>query len=202
MARARTFDSDGVLMAAANAFRLRGYRNVSIGELEEATGLVSGSIYNAFGSKAGLFRAALHKYVTSFVGGRLDVFAGGSATLEDLERLFLTVLEPPLADRGGCLVTNSIIEFGSADELAAPDLELALDMVREAIGRVLERELGQGDAGTAATRLVLLYHGILALSRSNTSFEDMAEAVRAEFAALRAQRDKSKSKTREPRNKE
>ena len=59
MGRTRTFDRDAVLFAAANAFRRRGYRDVSIAELEKATGLVSGSIYNAFGDKAGLFRASV-----------------------------------------------------------------------------------------------------------------------------------------------
>jgi TetR/AcrR family transcriptional repressor of nem operon len=188
MARTRTFDSDSVLMAAANAFRLKGYRNVSIGELEKATGLVSGSIYNAFGDKAGLFRAALGVYVRKFMGGRLEAFAGNAATLEDLEQLYLSVLTEPLNDRGGCLVTNSIIEFGSSDPLAAPDLAHALGMVQSAVRGVLERELGQG-ADVAAMRLVILYHGILALSRSQTPFEDMAAAIRAEFTALRRQRD-------------
>src|SRR5690242_9520110 len=101
MGRTRTFDRDAVLFAAANAFRQRGFRDVSITELEKATGLVSGSIYNAFGDKAGLFRAALHHYVRGFVKQRLDAFAGESATLEDLEGLILSTLEPPLSDGFG-----------------------------------------------------------------------------------------------------
>jgi len=178
-------------MAAANLFRQRGYRDVSIAELEKATGLVSGSIYNAFGDKAGLFRAALDHYVHGFVGQRLDAFAGEDATLEDLEGLFLSVLEPPLADGHGCLVTNSIVEFGRGGEMASDGVAAALAMVREGVGGVLERELGAEAAAAETVRLLVLYHGILALSRSPTPFAEMAQAVKSEFSRLRQLRDRA-----------
>lgn len=190
MGRTRTFDRDTVLFAAANLFRQRGYRDVSIAELEKATGLVSGSIYNAFGDKAGLFRAALDHYVHGFVQQRLEDFAGGHARLEDLERLYLSVLEPPLADGHGCLVTNSIIEFGRGGEMASEGVAEALKLVREGVGGVLARELGAEAAATETVRLLVLYHGILALSRSLTPFGEMADAVRAEFTRLRELRDR------------
>lgn len=189
MSRTRTFDNDAVLMAAANLFRQRGYRNVSIADLAKATGLVSGSLYNAFGDKAGLFQAALRKYIDAFVTPRLKTFAGQGARLEDLEQLYLSVLETDLADGSGCLVTNSIIEFGSADPLTRDDLAQTLDLVRDSIRSVLVRQLPAEHVTAATMRLVILYHGILALSRSATPMADMAGAIRAEFAALRAQRD-------------
>lgn len=189
MTRTRTFDNDAVLMTAANLFRQRGYRNVSIADLERATGLVSGSIYNAFGDKAGLFQASLRHYVSAFVMPRLEAFAGQGGSLESLEQLYLTVLETPLADGNGCLVTNSLIEFGSADPLTAADLASTLDLVRSGIASVLGRELPAAQVAAATMRLVILYHGILALSRSVMPLADMALAIRAEFTALRATRD-------------
>ena len=198
MGRTRAFDSNTVLAAAANAFRQRGYRDVSIAELEKATGLVSGSIYNAFGDKAGLFKAALHHYVHGFVEERLAAFAGGTARLEDLERLFLSALEPPLADGYGCLVNNSIIEFGSAEGIASADIADTLAMVREAISNVLTRELGSTGAETGTMHLVVLYHGILTLSRGRTPFSEMADVVRAEFGRLKALRDRATSSAASP----
>lgn len=194
MGRTRTFDVDAVLGTAGNLFRQRGYRDVSIAELERATGLVSGSIYNAFGDKAGLFEAALHHYVHGFVRQRLDRFAGEGATLDDLEQLFLSTLDMPLADGHGCLVTNSMIEFGRADGLATEEVGIALRMVREGIDGVLRRELGPGAAAVEAMRLVVLYQGILALSRSQTPFGEMAAVVRAEFDRLRGMRGAKASK--------
>ena len=191
MGRTRAFDSDTVLAAAANAFRQRGYRDVSVMELEKVTGLVSGSIYNAFGDKAGLFKAALHHYVHGYVGQRLAVFAGEMAKLEDLERLFLSVLEPPLADGHGCLVNNSIIEFGSNDGIASSDIAETLAMVRKAIDNVLKRELGSEASDSATMLLLALYHGVLTLSRSRTPFDEMAEMIKAEFGHLKDLRARS-----------
>jgi TetR/AcrR family transcriptional repressor of nem operon len=185
MGRTRAFDSDTVLAAAANVFRQRGYRDVSIMELEKVTGLVSGSIYNAFGDKAGLFKAALHHYVHGFVRQRVAAFAGEDAKLEDLERLFLSALEPPLADGHGCLVTNSIIEFGRTGGIASADIADTLVMVREGIGNVLKRELGSEASKPETMHLIILYHGILTLSRSRTPFDEMAEVVKAEFGRLK-----------------
>jgi AcrR family transcriptional regulator len=178
-----------VLAAAGNIFRQRGYRDASIAELERATGLVSGSIYNAFGDKAGLFRAALEHYVHGFVRQQLERFAGDGATLEDLEELLLSVLRPPLADGYGCLVTNSIIEFGREPGIAADGIGETLDTVRAGLEGVLSREIGSARAPVEAMQLLLLYHGILTLSRSTTSMDAMADAVRAAFTRLRALRN-------------
>jgi len=185
MGRTRTFDRDAVLFAAANAFRQRGYRDVSIAELEKATGLVSGSIYNAFGDKAGLFRAALNHYVHGFVKQRLDAFAGEGARLEDLERLILTTLEPPLSDGFGCLVTNSIVEFGREESLASSDIADTLAMTEKAIGEVLMHELGSAATPAMTLHLMTLYHGVLTLSRSRVPMDAMADMVRAEFKRLK-----------------
>lgn len=188
MGRKPAFDRDAVLFAAANAFRKHGYRDVSIADLAQATGIVAGSIYNAFGDKAALFRAALHAYVHGFVAQRLQRHAGGDATLEDLEQLFLSVLEAPLDDGFGCLVNNSIIEFGREDGIASADIDETLAMVREAIGRVLDRELGPAAPPGAVLQLFVLYHGILTLARSHVEAAELKKAVQSAFAPLKALR--------------
>lgn len=189
MSRTRTFDRSSVLAAAGNAFRQRGYRDVSIADLERVTGLVSGSIYNAFGDKAGLFRAALDFYVQGFLRPRYAAFAGEASRLEDLERLLLSVLEPPLADGFGCLVTNSIIEFGREPGIASAAIAETLSLVRTAVEGVLVREIGPERGPVEAMQLMLIYYGSLTLSRSPTAFDAMAEAVRAAFTRLRDIRD-------------
>lgn len=194
MARTRSFDRDAVLAAAGNAFRQRGYRDASIAELERATGLVSGSIYNAFGDKAGLFRAALEHYVHGLVRQRLAVSAGADARLEELEQLYLSVLEPPLSDGYGCLVNNSIIEFGNTPGIASDAIAETLGLVREGIASVLVREIGPAGAELEVMQLVLLYHGVLTLSRSGTSLEAMRGAVSATFERLRAARAQHNNK--------
>ena len=63
MARPKEFDAEKVLATAADVFWRRGYEVVSIQDLEAATGLGRGSLYNAFGDKEGLFIAALDRYI-------------------------------------------------------------------------------------------------------------------------------------------
>lgn len=59
MARPRKFDKLQVTENAIVLFGRRGYGRTTIAELGEATGLYAPSIYAAFGSKQGLFNAAL-----------------------------------------------------------------------------------------------------------------------------------------------
>ena len=61
MGRNRSFDEVTVLVAAGGAFLTAGYEGTSIDELVRATGLLRGSLYQAFGSKRGLFLAVLRQ---------------------------------------------------------------------------------------------------------------------------------------------
>jgi len=59
MARTREFDTTKVLNAVAAVFQKHGYEGSSIEKLVIASGLPRGSIYQAFGSKSGLFRETM-----------------------------------------------------------------------------------------------------------------------------------------------
>lgn len=186
MARPRSFDTDRVLSAAMHRFRQQGYERVSIKDLEQATGLTSGSLYNSYASKEGLFRAALDHYVETVVKGRISAFAGPDATLDDLEQLFLSIWEMPQADGFGCLVTNSAVEFGpSAPAFAADKVAAGLQIAGDGIRSVLDRELSPEYGEREAAQLTLLYHGILVLSRSGTLNDEHRQAVASAFARLR-----------------
>ncbi|MCX5376265.1 TetR/AcrR family transcriptional regulator [Streptomyces sp. NBC_00091] len=66
--RPRTFDRAAALTAATRLFWERGYEGVSIGELTEAMGIRSGSLYAAFGDKRSLFEEVVDAYGRSPVG--------------------------------------------------------------------------------------------------------------------------------------
>ncbi len=59
MGRNRSFNESEVVDLAAKQFLATGYEATSIDDLVAATGLHRGSLYKAFGSKRGLFVAAL-----------------------------------------------------------------------------------------------------------------------------------------------
>ena len=61
MGRTRGFDEACVVRQANDAFLATGYEATSVDDLVRATGLQRGSLYQAFGSKRGIFLAALRQ---------------------------------------------------------------------------------------------------------------------------------------------
>jgi len=186
MPRPREYDEQEVLTAAMHAFRREGYAHISVAELESATGLRPSSLYHAFGDKAGLFRRALDHYVSTLVEPRLILYAGPRATLDDLEQLFLTLFQPPYDDGYGCLVVNSAAEFGSTDSIASVGVRHGLGLVHTHILDVVRRELGPTGADATAARLVLIYQGLLVLSRAGQLTTHHRDAILREFETLRS----------------
>lgn len=96
--RPRAFDTDKALDAAMDVFWRKSYQGASIADLTQAMEINSPSLYAAFGSKEGLFRAVLARY-------------------DELGKGFLTrVLE---AETGREAVEYFL--YGSADNATDPD---------------------------------------------------------------------------------
>ncbi|MEO0542813.1 MAG: helix-turn-helix domain-containing protein [Pseudomonadota bacterium] len=70
MARKEKYDSDETLGRATALFWMQGYHATSMKDLETALDLGPGSIYARFGSKAGVFEAALKNYAA---GRRIEL---------------------------------------------------------------------------------------------------------------------------------
>jgi|SoiMethySBSTD1v2_1073268.scaffolds.fasta_scaffold13635_4 TetR/AcrR family transcriptional repressor of nem operon len=62
MARPITYDPDQALDRAMDLFWARGYREVSVDDLVQSTGLNRHSLYGHYGSKYGLAKEALRRY--------------------------------------------------------------------------------------------------------------------------------------------
>lgn len=121
MARPQAFDTVRAVRAARDLFWERGYDATSITDLEQATGVSRSSLYNAFGSKRGLFDHAVRDYLDMVVGPRIAILrapgAGVPAVVEYLERL-ARVLEDAEArwSRLGCLLVNASTSLAARDE--------------------------------------------------------------------------------------
>lgn len=190
MGRSRAYDEKAVLNGAMHAFRRHGYAGASIQDLEEATGLKAGSIYNSFGDKAGLFAAAFAHYNEAVLRRRIDHYAPPAAGLRGLRDLFLTLLREPNGESLGCLITNSAVEFGQGGGHSYVEQGLHLLETTFAQRLAAARDAGalcsNVDPRLAAAKLLVFYQGILVLIRAGHDKAALKRVINQEFDHLEA----------------
>src|SRR5947208_14903911 len=106
MARPRQFDSAEVEEALLDVFWSQGYARTSIERLTEATGLLRGSLYAAYGSKEDMFRAATKRYVADLTAANSTDKSG----LDAVQHVLETVVRLPGRDpeRRGRLIFKAL----------------------------------------------------------------------------------------------
>jgi TetR/AcrR family transcriptional regulator, transcriptional repressor for nem operon len=195
MVRSRSYDESKVLTGAMHAFRRSGYSGVPIPELEAATGLSAGSIYNSFGDKRGIFLAAFGHYLKAVLEQRISTFAKPANGLSGLRQLFLSLLREPDGETFGCLITNSAIEFGSDEAVCEQAVRKGFEILerlfadRLAAARAANRLQGDFDPDIAAVRLLALYQGVLVLVRGGYEPRMIRRAINLEFDNLEGASD-------------
>ena len=110
MARPREFDSEEVLDRVALAFLEGGLQDTSMRQLERLTGVKQVSLYNAFGSKEGLFLAAFDRY-TKLIAEAQSEFMDDRG-LDGIEKFVKSIVSPdsPLPlPHYGCLIVNTAL---------------------------------------------------------------------------------------------
>jgi TetR/AcrR family transcriptional repressor of nem operon len=190
MARSRSYNEGEVLSAAMHAFRREGYSRISIPQLEAETGLSSGSIYNSFGDKRGIFLAAFEHYLRAVLERRIAKFAKPGSGLAGVRRLFLTLLREPDGETFGCLITNSAIEFRADHEVAESAVLKGFGILERLFADRLATAVSSGqlpkrfDPKAGAIRLLALYQGVLVLVRGGCDLKSVQRAINQEFDHL------------------
>jgi TetR/AcrR family transcriptional regulator, transcriptional repressor for nem operon len=189
MGRSREYDEEAVLAGAMHAFRRQGYAGVSVKDLEQATGLKAGSIYNSYRDKAGLFTAALGHYNQAVLGRRIAEHAPEAAGLRGVRDLFTSLLHEPDGQSFGCLITNSAIEFGGGAGLPAGVGEGLRLLAGLFAGRLESAQRagplrGGFDPAAAALGLLALYQGVLVLVRAGWDGQQVQALIDDAFDRL------------------
>jgi TetR/AcrR family transcriptional regulator, transcriptional repressor for nem operon len=155
MARTREFDTGAVIDDAMGVFWRKGYAATSIQDLVEATGLGRGSLYAAFGSKDGLYEAALVRYAEQAAAANAEQLARPAPTREVLRDLLIGMVDLTIRDpeRRGCLITNTVVERLPRDPIAGRVVGEALDGLALAVTAALRagRERGELSPDTDIT---------------------------------------------------
>ncbi len=192
MARPREFDEHHVLERATEAFWGRGYEAVSMDDLTTATGLSRSSIYAAFGSKRGLFDAALEFYMNERVGMMLHDLESEDADLDTI-RAFFGVLEGVATDYPdrfalGCFLTNTMTELGHSDDAIRRIGTGYVDRFRAAFANALRNHgLPEAEVTLGASLLAPLALGAFVIARgADTPMAETGAAVAALLDRWRA----------------
>ncbi|MBI3685790.1 MAG: TetR/AcrR family transcriptional regulator [Actinobacteria bacterium] len=172
-------------------FRRRGFARTSIRDLAEATGLHPGSLYQAYGSKEGLFAAAVTTYNELVVEHRVRTHLDeAEPPLRGIDTFFASTFDDDGDDDSaadgpnpGCLLTNTAVEAHLLPGTSRDGVAAGLNLIEQGFQRVLERARQAGQINpTAATdqlaaQLLALYQGVLVLVRFGAPTTKLAAIV-------------------------
>jgi len=166
--RQQGFDTSAVVRQARAVFWEHGYEGASVPALERATGVGRSSLYHAFGSKRGLFDAAVASYLDEVVRPRLRPLREPAVAPTALAG-YLTGLRAALAAplrTPGCLLLNAATSSLGADDALASTvgayraelgsaLAAGVDAARPDLGHAAARHLTDTLAGLVLAAFTL-----------------------------------------------
>ena len=169
--RPRKFDEALVVQQAMQVFWRQGFDGTTAAGLSAATGLGVSSLYNAFGSKHGLYLAALDTY-NQLLGDRLMPLTQGREGLADIDKFLRQLWQSKTANQAlpGCLMANAMGEGMATEPDVAARTETYETNIHAAFRSALTRAVDRGeitsDAVGPMARVVSSYLiGILISSR-------------------------------------
>lgn len=170
----------------------KGFTAVSLPDLEVRTGLSRSSLYNSFGSKQKIFRQALERYRDAMGEQMCRPLESGDRGLADLTAFLDAVAEQFASqpDVSGCLLVNSMMEFGGEDYSVAEHSAGHLARLRGALIATLERavalgELPRGNLAVKADLVLGLLLGISVAARAGLAKTEIGALVEAARTQIR-----------------
>ena len=191
--RPREFDTRQALEAAMLAFWSDGYEGTSCDKLLQVMDINSGSMYAAFGDKKALYSKALQLYEEQMFGRATEMINAPGSPLENIKK-FLRASEKMASEKGfrGCLVTNTLIEFGHevSNELA-DQARRTVEMMRKNFEKRLKMAQDAGELrpeaspSALAAFLVNTLQGLSVMGRTGMGKKAIRGTVDTVIAALR-----------------
>ncbi|MFO7857830.1 MAG: TetR/AcrR family transcriptional regulator [Ectothiorhodospiraceae bacterium] len=193
MGRPASYDRNEVLQRAVALFWEQGYHATSVKDLEAAVDMRPGSLYAAFGSKAGLFGAALEAYADASEQRLRDILAAAPGVVAGirayLEAVAATATGVEASGPRACMIVKTVLEVSGREpglaEQANRHLERLEGVLAEAVGR--GQANGEIDTDADATRLARLIQaqvtGLRAYAQRSVSEADV-RALAADMAAV------------------
>lgn len=194
MGRTKTYDRDEIAKRAMHAFWSTGYHSTTTRQLAEATGLNVSSLYAEFGSKEGLYEAALECYERDMVTLYIGDLEKPGATLATLRTVLLQYPAFARAEGGapGCLLCNAAIEQAPTPAASQASTERYVRRLSAGVAHVLgnARDVGlirpDVDLEAQGHSIAATLLGLFVMVRAKIGVEVLDNAVRQAIAQIDA----------------
>lgn len=184
MGRPVEFDQSEVLGSVVKLFWERGYKATSMKNICEVTGLQPGSVYAAFGSKRGLFLAAINAYYEQSIHNLKAILTSGGTPLERIRELFMYIVRDTCRkDSHGCMLVNALLETRTDDaelrkRIATMFLGLEITIKEVLVEAAACGELDSGkDPAIQARLLINNIYGLRVYTKLQPDCPAMSEMV-------------------------
>jgi TetR/AcrR family transcriptional regulator, transcriptional repressor for nem operon len=192
MARLREFDTDAAVDAAVEVFRSRGYEAASVQDLVDATGVGRGSLYAAFDSKEGIYRAALERYRARYADPLVELLECGRPAREVIREVLTALVDEIVGDRGqrSCLIVGAAVEMIRRDADVARQVGSTTRRLEDAFAALIEAAQARGEiasqhpARDLARFVIATIHGLRVLGAIRTDRGELMATVEVALAAL------------------
>ncbi len=175
-----------------NAFRRNGYDGTSISDLVDATGVGRGSLYAAFGSKEGLYLAAMDRYREGYALPLVEQLRQGAPGRELLRYVLVAAVDEIVRDgsREACLIIGAAVGRIAHDPQVAAHVQSTTEVLEDALYEVVAEAQADGqlsgerDARDVARYLVMTMHGLRVMGSVNPDRVSLMAVVEIALDAL------------------
>jgi TetR/AcrR family transcriptional repressor of nem operon len=146
MGRKKGYERHDLVRKAVEIFRDHGFAGTSAEMLVETLGVNRYSLYAEFGSKQGLYDAALERYEAETIErnfGPLESPGAGIGEIRALLDFFGAAESSPGLGRG-CLLCNTAVEFGPNDPSGAGFVQRYFERLSGAFDAALQNARSEG----------------------------------------------------------
>ena len=198
MSGTKQYDRTELLDRAIELFRMQGFSDTSTAELVAELGVNRKSMYAEFGSKQGIFEAALERYNQEHLSNVLGPIEAPDAGLDAIREAFASYADA--SDgwvRGrGCLMCNTAVERAALDAGAGRYVAAYLDRLTNAFRHALSngQQSNQLDPNADLDELAAFFTmaliGVVACIRAKAPPEQVRASCRIATSILHAHHPK------------
>ena len=172
-------------------FWANGYEATGVSELLDHMGIQRQSFYNTFQSKERVFVEAVELYCSNMFSKVKQCLDGPGNPLENIESVFKLWEGLAKGHPGcGCLVGNSVAEFGASEKKISDVLKTNLQRLEEALCGAFKEAVDKGylpaerNPRALARTMVTLGQGMALLSKTGMSEQAQRDVMETTQRAL------------------